>query len=482
MRHLSKSKIIAYRQCPKRLWLEVHRRELRDDSGSEAAFAIGHEVGNVARRVYDENGDGVFLDLDEIGFADSFARSAELLAEGRIPVFEAGFKGGGGLAFADIMLPDPSSGSPRWRMIEVKSSTSVKDYHREDVAVQNCIAAEAGVEIASIALAHIDNQFVYPGGGDYRGLFHEEDLTEEARARQEEAATWLAEAQKVAAREEEPAIDTGPHCSDPFGCPFLAYCEQGKEAVEYPLTSLPRFGAAKREALEAKGIHDIRDVPDGELNEVQLRVKEASISGEAWFDAAGAADDLAGDGFPAWFLDFETVNFTVPIWAGSRPYQQIPFQYSLHRFEESGELNHEAFLDLGGGDPGDSFAASLVEHCGDSGPVYVYNAAFERRIMRDLAEHFPQHAVGLKGIIDRLVDLLPIARNRYYHPDQHGSWSIKAVLPCLVPDLTYGHLKGVSDGEMASNTFREAMAEETTPSLTRASALVMGSICPGIPG
>jgi len=378
-----------------------------------------------------------------------------------VPVFEAGVRAGGGLAFADVMLPDDSSDSPRWHMIEVKSSTSVKDYHRDDVVVQTYIATAAGVELASIALAHINNEFVYPGDGDYQGLFHQEDLTEETRERLTEAANWIAEAQEVAARDKEPTIETGPQCSDSFDCPFLAYCNRDKEVAEFPLTSLPRFSAAKKASCEANNIKDLRDVPDADLNSTQLRVKIATIAGEPWFDAEGAADDLAPHGFPAWFLDFETVSFPVPIWKGTRPYQQLPFQYSLHRLDESGKLSHEAFLDLGGLDPGERFAKSLVDQCGDSGPVFVYNASFERSVMSKLAERFPDYASGLQGIMDRLVDLLPIARNRYYHPDQHGSWSIKAVLPCLVPDLSYGDLEGIADGGMASVAYREAIAENT---------------------
>lgn len=462
MHHLSKSKIIAYRQCPKRLWLEIHRRELRDDSGSEVVFAIGNEVGDVARQVYDKNRDGIFLDLDEIGFSEAFRRSEELLAEGKFPVFEAGIRAGGGLAFADVMLPDDLSGFPRWHMIEVKSSTSVKDYYRDDIAVQAYVATTAGVDLASIALAHIDNTFVYPGGGNYQGLFHEEDFTDEAKSRHEEVAVWIVEAQEIATQEEEPNIKTGSQCSDPFECPFLAYCDRDKEVVEYPLTSLPRFSATKREACEAKQISDLRDVPDDELNATQLRVKTATLAGEAWFDAEGAVADLAPHGFPAWFLDFETVSFPVPIWKGTRPYQQLPFQYSLHRLDESGELSHEAFLDLGGEDPGELFAKTLVDQCGDSGPVFVYNAGFERSVMSKLAERFHEQAPGLEAIIDRLVDLLPIARNRYYHPDQHGSWSIKAVLPCLVPGLSYGDLEGIADGGMASVAYREAINESSS--------------------
>ncbi|MEX2577410.1 MAG: DUF2779 domain-containing protein, partial [Verrucomicrobiales bacterium] len=254
----------------------------------------------------------------------------------------------------------------------------------------------------------------------------------------------------------------GSHCADPFDCPFLAYCNRGKTEVEYPLTSLPRFSAVAREQWESDGLVDLRDVPDEALNDLQRRVKTATASGEVWFDREGTAADLAPHGFPAWFLDFETVSFPVPVWAGTRPYQQLPFQYSLHRVDASGELSHEAFLDLTGGDPGEAFARSLVDQCGETGPVFVYNAPFERGVMRKLAERFPRHAAGLEGIIDRLVDLLPIARNRYYHPDQHGSWSIKAVLPCLVPDPSYGELEGVADGNMASTAFREAIAVSTT--------------------
>ena len=462
MKTLSKSKIIAFRQCPKRLWLEVHRPELRDDSGAELVFAIGNEVGDIAREVYDTDGDGVFLDLDELGFSEVFARSETLLKDGTVPIFEAGFRAGGGLALADVMLPDTSDGSLKWRMIEVKSSTSVKNYHRDDVAVQTWIAGKAGVEISSVALAHIDKSFVDPGGGNYQGLFHEADLTEEALGRQAEAAEWMAAAQQIAACDTAPAIETGAHCSTPFDCPFIAHCEKGKKKARFPLSSLPRFSALKRESFEAQGIIDLRDVPDEALNATQQRVKEVTVSGEPWFDSKGAAADLQGDGFPAWFLDFETVNFAIPIWSGTRPYEQLPFQYSLHQVGESGEMTHKAFLDLSGKDPREAFAESLVKDCGGSGPVYVYNASFERGVMQKIAERFPQYASGLEKIIRRLVDLLPIAGKRYYHPDQHGSWSIKAVLPCVVPDLSYGDLEGVADGGMASAAFREALADQTT--------------------
>ena len=193
MRQLSKSKILAYRQCPKRLWLEVHRADLREDSaGTLASFQVGHQVGDVARRIYDPKGQGILIDPKSEGYDQAFARSAELLATSHDPIFEAGFKIDGALAFADVMLPKVQGGKLVWSMVEVKSSTSVKDYHRDDIAVQAFVARSAGVNLKSISLAHIDSSWVYPGGEDYRGLLVENDLTTEAFARTKEVEGWFA--------------------------------------------------------------------------------------------------------------------------------------------------------------------------------------------------------------------------------------------------------------------------------------------------
>jgi hypothetical protein len=462
MRNLSKSKIIAYRQCPKRLWLELHKAELRDDSGSEMVFQIGNQVGDVARSIYDLEGNGEFIDINGLGHEQALARSSVLLESGEVPVFEAGMAAGGALAYADVMLPDPQEGELAWKMIEVKSSTSVKDYHRDDIAVQAHIAATAGVRLSSISLAHIDNSFVYPGDGNYQGLLKENNLTEEAISRSGEVKEWIDGAQSVAALADEPEMATGPQCNSPFPCGFSDYCNRDKVSPAYPLSSLPRLHASRRERIEAAGHEDLRDVPDDLLGAIQNRVKQCSITGETYFDAAGAAADLAPYGFPAYFLDFETAMFAVPIWKGTRPYQQLPFQFSLHILAENGDLQHHGFLDLSGDDPSRACAQSLVDLCGEQGPVFAYNAGFECRVMRELAARFPEFATALESIIERVVDLLPIARNRYYHPSQHGSWSIKAVLPAAIPELSYDQLNGVQDGGMAVSAFMEAIDPATS--------------------
>lgn len=461
MRAFSKSKLMALRQCPKRLWLEIHRPDLREDSAAtEAGFRVGYQVGEVAQRIYDPQGCGVVIDAQTEGFNRAFARSAELL-NGKHPIFEAGFSAGGALAFADVMLPQKTRGKPSWRMVEIKSSTSVKDYHGDDVAVQAFVARSAGVPLASIALAHIDSSWVYPGSEDYRGLLKENDLTEETFARTDEVQGWIAQAQEIAAGPAEPDVGTGDHCSSPFDCGFYDYCSRNDPKPEYPVHWLPRFSSAKKNELAVQGVDDLRNVPDGWLNDIQQRVKEHTLANTVYFDASGAAADLAPYGHPAYFLDFESIQFAVPIWKGTRPYQQICFQFSLHLLDTSGHLDQMAFLDLSGEDPSASFAHALISACGKTGPIFVYNAAFEKTRISELAEHFPELAESLLAVNERVVDLLPIARARYYHPSQQGSWSIKKVLPAVVPELRYDDLEGVQDGGMAMDAFLEAIHPAT---------------------
>lgn len=462
MRNFSKSKLLALRQCPKRLWLEIHRPDLREDSAAtQASFQIGHQVGDIARRIYDPKNLGTLIEVENEGFKMAFERSTKLLKQPN-PIFEAGFSAGGALAFADVMLSETIEGKQVWRMIEVKSSTSVKDYHRDDVAVQAYIAKSAGVALHGIALAHIDSSWTYPGNDDYSGLLKENDLTAEAFARTEEVKDWIQKAQLITASIAPPAIATGAHCDTPYACGFYDHCSQDEAKAQYPIHWLPYFGA-KAQDLAAQGVIELADVPDDMLNPRQLRVKTHTLANTVFFDAKGAAADLAMHGLPAYFLDFETIQFAVPIWAGTRPYQQNSFQFSLHTLSESGQLGHQAFLDLSGADPSELFARALIAGCGTRGPVYVYNAAFEASRISELAMRYPSSSDALLAINARMVDLLPIARERYYHPSLQGSWSIKKVLPAVVPELRYDALNGVQDGGMAMDAYLEAIHPSTLP-------------------
>jgi predicted RecB family nuclease len=457
--NLSKSKLLAFRQCPKRLWLEINKPELRDDSGSQTAFAAGHQVGEAAQAILDRQGDGINVDPHLIGWDASAEQTQVALRTGDRTVFEALLQIPGAMALADVMRPDPNFSELRWEMIEVKASTSVKDYHRDDVAIQTYIADESGVPLSKSMLAHIDTNFVYAGDGDYSGLLHLEDLTEEARARHEEVGTWIEEAQAIAAMATEPVVKTGKQCTNPFACAFCSYCGTGRTAEADPLAVLPHLHWKKREQFKLSGIERLADVPTDQLTEIQQRVQSVHLNGQPYCDRASATKLFSQDPLPAYFLDFETVSFAVPIWEGTRPYQAIPFQYSLHKLDADGELGHEKFLDLSGVDPRRAMAEKLIQDCGDSGAIYVFSASVEAGIIEKLEEQFLDLFFPLESIRQRIVDLLPIVKRCYYHPDQQGSWSLKAIIEPMT-GMSYSNLEGVKVGPEAGAAFIECLDEE----------------------
>ena len=465
---VSKSKIIACLQCPKRLWLELNRPELNEISeGTETAFATGNQVGEVARKIYDPTQCGTLVDIGLAGVNAAVAKTSSLLAFDK-PIFEAGFSANGARAFADVLLPIKVAGALTWRMVEVKSSTAVKDYHRDDVAVQAYVARSAGIPLTAVALATIDNTWTYQGEGNYNGLLVETDMTDEAFGRDREVESWIAMAQSVAASVQEPSIKVGKQCTQPFACGFISHCNSDRVAAEFPVSWLPRIQTkALSEFVANDNVTDLRHVPDELLNPRQLRVKRQTLAGTAYFDAEGARRALSEHSFPAYFMDFESINPAVPIWAQTRPYEHVTFQFSVHKMSDTHELSHTDFLDVSGKDPRPGFVVALVKAVGTHGPVYVYNKGFEGSCLRSLARQFLSYSDQILAIVERLVDLLPIARDHFYHPMQQGSWSIKDVLPAIAPDLDYQNLTGVQDGQAAQRAFLEALDKNTPPDRKR---------------
>ena len=462
MRILSKSKLMDFRQCPKKLWLSIHRPALAEDADTAPRrIQVGYQVGEVARRLYDPAGNASLIDIETDGYDGAFARTQTLLRDDR-PIFEGGFQASGAIAFADILLPVTSRKQRSWRMVEVKSAASVKDYHLEDAAIQTCIARSSGLALAGVSIAHIDSQWTYPGDGDYQGLLIERDVTDEVLPLHEEVRGWIADAHSLVKKRREPAIATGSHCNQPFACPFFEHCRKQEPHAEQPLSWLPGVRTKTLKSyIEEHPAGELRDVPDTFLNDLQKRVKTATLTGRPYFDQAGTAQALRGYRPPAYFMDFETIQFAVPLWKGTRPYQQIPFQFSVHRIGARGALSQEQFLDLSGDDPSKPFSEALISACGERGPVFVYNATFEKSRLTELADRFPRMKRQLLSIAGRVVDLHPIARAHFYHQRQEGSWSIKSVLPAACPDLSYDALEGVRDGGMAQEAFLEALSPGT---------------------
>ncbi len=471
---LSKSKVIAHLQCPKRLWLQVHRPDLMEPIDTPQ-IQNGYAVGNLAQSVLSV-GQKQIIDIEKLGFERAFTLSKDLLQIPEKTICEAGFQadfthsehGFRAIAFADILRPHDAIQNA-WHMIEVKSSTSVKPYQQNDIAVQYVLSQKMGVAVAQISIAHIDSSWEYQGDAQYQGIFTLSDQTDWVRAHEKDALNWIHSAHETLLSQEEPKNHTGGHCADPFECPFIAYCthQEIPNPHPQPATWLPRPSKAIKQWISENPELGIGQVPAEMLNAQQLLVQKATCNNSVFHDHSACNEALSKAVFPYYFIDFETSNDVIPKFAGARPYQQIPFQWSAHvltldkKQNKGYQLLHHEFLDLTGKDPRRAFIEQLIDTCGETGSIFVYNAAFENRILRELKTIAPDLTEQIDGLIDRVIDLLPITRQHYYHPKQKGSWSIKAVLP-TVSDFDYGQLEGVQHGGDAIAAYQEATNPETT--------------------
>lgn len=458
---------MAARQCARRLHLEVHHPELAATTArTQAAFRIGHRVGEVARRIYGGAAGGAVVEYDE-GLEEACRTTAERLRATPAPIFEATFEHAGVFVRVDALLPDQGG----WRLVEVKASTGVKEEHAADVAVQAWVLRAAGVTPTRLALAHVDKQFVYAGDGDYRGLLAEKDVTSEAGELIPQVPGWIAAARR-AMEAEEPVVAVGAHCFAPWPCPFVARCWPSD--TPHPLLDLG--GSRERlAALVAEGWRDLRDVPEDRLSDKQRRIQRVTLSGRPEL-LPEVSRQVAALAFPRYYLDFETIAPAVPIFPGTRPYETVPFQWSCHYEPAPGVLEHADFLDLTGEPPMRRFAESLIRVLGRAGPVLVYTG-YERGVIQGLRERYPDLASPLGAIVARLVDLHPLAERGFYHPLMRGSWSLKALLPVVAPDLCYADLPEIQEGTAASEGYLEASDPATTRERKRALERALRAYC-----
>ena len=450
---LSKSKLLSFLQCPKRLWLEVHRPIAAEVSAeTERGFAVGHSVGEVARQLVPG---GVLIGGDN-NLDDALAETQEQISGGAEALFESTFEHEGVLVRADILT---RSASGAFEITEVKASTEVKDYQLSDAAIQKWVITQAGLRVDSIAIDHVNADFVYPGGGRYEGLFERVPVDKKIAPLLKEVPKWVEEARQTLAGA-EPRIDMGQQCEDPFSCPFQDYCSVLAGKTEYPVTILPHGGRTVP-ALTAEGYRDIRDIPADRLgSENHERVRRVTISGVPEFDES-VREVMHAFPYPRYFMDFETVYPAVPLWKGTSPYQQQPFQWSCHIESKSGNVEHREFLETSGNAPMEAFLVSLLPVLGTKGPIFTYNASFERLRLKELARMFPNFAEATSKVIDRIEDLLPLTRAHYYHPAMKGSWSLKSVIPTIDSSFDYENLDEVQEGGGAQVAYLEILAFET---------------------
>ena len=452
MVNLSKSKIITHRQCSKRLWLQTYRKDLipQIDAVTQARFDEGNRVGDIARQIHHN---GIFVDT--LNQEDALFITKEAIAKHQA-IFEAAFFEKDVLIRADLLFPDKNG----YRLVEVKSSTAVKDYHYEDATVQAWVIHQAGINLTQVALAHINNQFVYQGDENYAGLLIEQDLTPNVHDRLDDVTNWVNAAKETLVLQQEPKIDPGQQCHAPFECEFNDYCSPADPNIEHPVHILPNSKKLANKLIE-EGYRDLRQVPLGRLdNPKHIRMQEAIMKNGPVLDPM-ATKELNSLPYPRYYIDFETISFAVPIWKNTRPYMQIPFQWSCHIEQANGDIEHLEFLDVSGSDPRYEFVQTLIQAIRTFGPIIAYNAGFEKSRIHELADLYPDLASKLNLMLDRFFDLLTLARNYYYHPDMQGSWSIKNVLPTIDPELNYGNLE-IGDGNMAQEAYREAISTSTT--------------------
>ena len=441
---ISKSKFMAGRQCLKRLYFQVHKPELaaEPDAASEAVIEQGRKVGLLAREMFPGG-----VEVRSEGDLDQAIRATrELIGNRDVPaIFEGTFEHNGVLVRVDVLHRRKDE---RWRLIEVKSTTDVKDHHLEDVAIQHRVVTRSGVDLAASYLAHVSRDYVYEGGTiDASRFFRIRNLTQQVERLQAELTVQLRSEFRVLAMPEAPNIPAGRHCSNPFTCEFFDHCNP--PIREDHILRLPRIHASTVAKLVALGIQSIHDIPENYPLTGRLRRACASVQmGEPWHSAE-IGEELSKLRYPLYFTDFEAVNPAIPRFAKMRPYDQIPFQWSVHVQRQPGSApEHFEFLATDTNDPRPTFIMALCDALPDRGSIVVYNKQFESTRLSELASWLPEFSGRIAKIQRRLWDLLPIVRDHVYHPAFGGSYSLKSVLPALVPEMTYEGME-VADGQAA---------------------------------
>ncbi|MBK9273038.1 MAG: DUF2779 domain-containing protein [Flavobacteriales bacterium] len=449
MHLLSKSTYMRGRQCSKALWLYKQRRELLPpvDAARQAIYDTGTEVGLLARQLFPGGVD--CTPETPTDFAPALAATQRAIADGAPVIYEAAFLHEDVLAALDILVRDAEG----WKAYEVKSSTSAKEYQWHDAALQAHVIEGCGIPLADVSIVHLNSQYVRQGPLDVRQLFAITSVKQLVDAERRDVPARIVALKAVVQRPEAPAVDIGPHCTAPFDCDFMHHCWAHVPAVG-SVFDLTRARGRDWD-LYHRGILLLKDIPDGEpLTAAQQRQVDGAKHGSPTIDRPALRRWLGGLRYPLHHLDFETVMPAVPLFEGTRPFQQLPFQYSLHVQAAPGAAPvHRAFLAEGTGDPREAFVQRLLADIGAEGDILAYNATFEKMILQQLARDRPPLAAAVEGLMGRMKDLhTPFQAGWYGVPAMNGRTSIKVVLPALVPELSYGDL-AVQEGDSASRLF-----------------------------
>lgn len=447
---LTKTHYLSGLQCTKKLWRDKHSpyRSRIFTLTEEHRLQTGRLVGSYARE-YFPNGVLVIGSNPE----DALKQTKDSLESKQPVIFEAAFLFDDLFVRTDILVQNPDN---TWTLLEVKSGTRVKDEYLADVAIQFYCASGAGLNISKVVIQHINNQCIYP---NLEELFNEVDVTAKVKAQQQIIAKQVGE-QKQILEGAEPLVKIGEHCVEPRACPYKDdIC--WKDVPEPSIINIPRLSWTKKEDLINNGILAISDIPiDFKLSEAQETFVEGFKRVSPVINLPAIKEQLAELSYPLYFLDFETDSPAIPRYDGCKPYQQIPFQFSCHILDsENSDLRHKEFLHEAYSDPRRPFVETLIDVLGEDGTIVSYNASFEESIIKGLVVAFPDLSDRLNSLLVRVWDQLDLIRQHYFHPAFNGSNSIKAVLPVIIPSLSYETLEQVHDGLEAGAVWNKCFSE-----------------------
>jgi len=386
-------------------------------------------------------------------------------------------------ARADALIPEGT----KYVLRETKASSfplkrdkttpdSPEEHHLTDVAIQAWIMDGSGFSSSRVEINYLNGQWRYPGDGDYSGFFRQLDVTSDVELRKLQVPAWISQAQAVLAAS-MPDTMTGKQCKTPYACPFRPFCDtRDPPGPEHPIELLPDSAGKKlaKKLRETKGyVSIIEPAPEelvGAQAELYRRIQQAHRTGQSIL-VPGCESKMAALPYPRYFFDFEGIDLPVPRWAGVRPYDQIPFQWSCHIERSPGVFEHAEFLDLTGNDPSLPCIKRMLEviDLNENGPIFVYFATYERGRLEGFAERHPQYAVAMEKYIARLVDLLPLVKEHFYAPAMRGSFSIKKVLPVIAPELSYADLdEEVQEGTGAQVAYLHAVFDKNMTEIRKA--------------
>jgi len=440
MKHISKSSFMAGLDCHLKLWQLLWDRDSAGKRGGidELKMQFGIRFGDLAHCLYP---DATLIDIDRYHLDQAEADTLKAIEDGATQILEATFRHDQCRAISDVVEKQEDG---TWHLTEVKSSTDVEPKHYPDLAFQKWIMEQCGYPVSRCSVIFADKSGIWP---DQESIFQSKDVTDRVDLAYQQIPDQLAPMIEIAeSKEARPEFMDciSKECHD---CEF-------KKTVCWKDISKPTIydviRADKIPLLKAEEVFYIEDVPkDFELNPTNRRNVDCMQSDAVNIDMPAIKSMLDELEYPIYFLDFESVSVATPLFDGNWPWQKLAFQYSIHKLDEDGTLEHIEFLHEENSDPSLPIAERLVKDIGETGSVIVYFKTMESGVLKDLADWFPQHASALRSMNERIWDLYVVFNKHYRHWKFGSRASIKIVLPVLVPELNHAN-EEISDGGEAS--------------------------------